>query len=718
MKLLKLILTSFVIVAYVQGCYKITKYGDIQLPKSTTPRVNKPNEDVLNKVSGIIDKSFEMGTIVYTIGGKQYNKPYLHYLLNCAGDECRLSFMSFDKEYEQIEMLIEFEQGCDAKTLTTRLETQQDCQYEATNNIKLIFRGNELTYFEFFYNLSNFKFSKTPQCHVKAPQCQTKAPLYVDSGLVFATSIYSVVIPDYKPQLDDNNNYYYYHNAELMSDNFEIFNYENYIAVSHKTRTQTYNLKNNHCVLLLAKYVKLLMSSCGEADFFTFYSYVDALYDHINPSKDIDSFQKGAITKIAKRKLSETINNKSQNISFRYALFDEEEIDSKTKLTVRLQNSYQINFKTYYFLFADKDKECIDKIKYLFYKHLPCTDDLLFSKSIPEKSGEATKVFNGNLPDYNVYQLKLSSDLRIEKKSLTKQNEIEYIDVKKIDYKKDRNNTKNVIVFRGVRTKNGNKDNVDLYTFYERENKCSTLTNNFASLVNLKKTECIPLAFSQIDVVEHGTELREYYGSSATSHIMSGIVNLDDRKINIIFDDPPEKQYLDFLMNNVSDSVIDVQNTQHEKEHPNNPDINIKTKLNASLLDYFVIEGTTALLEFTLTKKKVRLWFPKEKICINNIKPQLDEIIGCTERDNEFKFIPDNFINNKPHLFSFDFTNRQLIDHFNSVNFPFNNLLFSDGKIKIENSSPVIDFKTHIFRSQVCSEKFEGLVNLNSCQRS
>jgi hypothetical protein len=415
MKLIKLILTSIVIVAYVQGCYKLIKHGIRELDnisefKKATIDMDVANPNTNNEIStNILD-----GTMSYTFDGMSYIKPYLFYISQCTDTKkpqavCDYVFLSFDSKFEKISMQIQFEGECNNKDFLELLSNQGDCLYkEEFKVIPLRLKGKtESENLTFIYHMERLKFEHVARIS--------------GSYYTAATKNFFPTVPNRTTNNDQTEDVKCLQRKQRAACkerkliDFEVYQFDNYLAIQRSTETVTFPLDNNNCVRKFVTFAKKYTSTCNEKNEFGFYSYVqDPSNDNINPSKEIDSLIPGTIKEIKFMKITETIRGQKPKIlNYTYALFKEEPRDFGTRFTLKLENGDQKTVRIYYFNFTNP--QCILRLKYLFHIQVPCTDEALLAQKIvltSQESNDKVKfVLSGRVG--NSLQIKMENNGRI-----------------------------------------------------------------------------------------------------------------------------------------------------------------------------------------------------------------------------------------------------------------------------------------------------------------
>jgi hypothetical protein len=700
MKLIKIILTLFVIVVQVKGCYKITGYKQEDLntlPKegcgtSPIPLMQTYNAKII---------SFKYGMIKYIIQGQEYNKPYLRYALSdCVREHCNLSIISFDMKYERIEMLIKFEPGCNVSEFETKLHDHQDCKYQDNNNISLRSRGNEEgeNDFNFAYSLEQFKF-------LSEANFPTYIGNYVNPDYVLKA------VTDYKSQEEKGNSNHKHNSSDeesrLKTTELQIFHYENYLVIVGSDKSNTFSLDDNHCVLRFVKYVKQLMSSCykvkskDSADAFTFFSSAPgAVDDHINPSKDIDTFQYGSINSINSREFTESIGPKFSIIKYSYVIFDEKIIEyGETRLSLRLENEDEKTVKKYYFIFTDNNINCIDSIKNAFYQHTGCTNDILFVRTIFKDTPVEIDI---NKYTINKYQLQLKPDGTLLKHPLSdlKLKYPETVRVESMSLKShDKSEFLKLAVFRGKLIPDQHETRKDLYSLYRADQKCTRMVDNFLNLLKVK-SDCEVLKIFQLQIIDSNNQLKGHNKKEQGPHKIFGEIRFEAEKVNIYFDKNQD------IIKDLKEFVL--QNKGLTGFHPTN-------SVQVIPLYYEVAKGVSDLIELTLpTNKILRLWIFKRDECIKNIMYELNKMVGC---DNKGQFYSMK-INPKskeklPVTLYFDFDYGILKDSSEPDEIKFNNLQINNNVISVGKGKP--NYAIQLFQNPACNNQFQERIKPSLC---
>jgi hypothetical protein len=727
MKLIKLILTSIVIVAYVLGevCQdpqKITGYKLTKL-KRLSDYVEK-YEQLKEVENGTLDDIL-FGILRFTLGDEPHTKSYLKYKVEYIEEELethakehltrapsgkqegelegelvphakdqqtltpvekldgkshakaeqglipvenlvsipkpirlRLVFLVFDKEYEMVQMSVELLNGCTTKMFEARLSDQYDCVYlKGDKNgkddlVSLRLKGKTVNEdFSFIYSLNHFKFFQdikaakehgnpkitAPQTVIKEKPEDKKMESSIYSSYISSNRLYTNAFESQNAKTETTTK-----TANKTTTNedekiIEVFHYDNSLAIKLPSVTKTYPLNKDHCALSFIRYVKMLMSALlqnkNNQMVLTFYSTVngeEASNNDINPSKQIDSFQYGILGYITHKSVIELINGVKKEVPYIYALFDKEVSGFGTKLILRLEDKKQKTIKIYYFNFPDE--QSIEKIKYEFYKNVPCTNDLLFSWGLVFKSDQANdkKFLQKN---NNLFQIKLNeASKNIEVSRLTKPGSIDVeetdpikkttdptqrtshdsipsnfnVSVKTTSIKDVQGNVV-IFVFRGMSDRVSQDTHVRTYesTYsvisYKTYDKCIALTKKFAD--KIKELDDSESNFYQIEFVKLDDDLNEYYESSENARLITGNIKFDNNGQMVLMFDQTLKQIED---ENISAKDKEIAFYQYEYN------ILTNSKFEAPLV-FVYLKGVDAsiIVELTYNKKKLRLWFFK-----------------------------------------------------------------------------------------------------------
>jgi hypothetical protein len=673
MKLLSLILTSLAIIAYVQGSYKITSLTVWPLNSFTDFNLTGIKNPLLGGIQEEI--TITHGTIKFTFKEEVYQKPYLHYELKCktvtpmdiinqSPLSCTLTFLSFDKNYEKIQMeiLIINKKGEDfsKENLLKLLSEERFCYL---NNLDDPFLGlrvkdeEEEEELNFSFNLKTGQFYQNPENSVSIKPEKKKSKKKEKGGLSGSSSL----LPHQskgrgrKDEKIVTEEMQIIQNIESIPNTFQVYSYNNALLFKMGDTQKTYNLNPSHCVLKFIEFVKAEhMSSCTNTFNFNFYAFEDPVI--LQPTKTVELLQGGRIKNIQYQKFIEVIdNNKVEvEVEFKYVSFEEEVTASGKRLTLRIENEEKI-IKKYFFIFNKKNKKCLNLIKSKFYASVPCTDKAVIVKNI-----------NSELTDDNYLIEKCRNKLVIRPLHGAKNKAkifLQDIYLESNDY-----DNSNFLTFIG---RQENNYFLKIQTHNSLPQKCEVLLNEFKHKLE-QKLPCWPLYFKRVDIFVDRDKLGGKPIKSFDKYGHVGI--LEDRKLNIIFDEDNSA------------------NSKKEYER---------------VLDFKFFRD---YVEFEFPGDKfVRFWVSVRHACLSDITNKINNRIGCPSgNDNKFYMSKDK------QFYPFTINELNSPKQFMSWsgnNYNFSKLIINQNIIQLDPLE--LKIQTPIVSSPRCSKKFQRLLMLN-----
>jgi hypothetical protein len=682
MKLLSLILTTFAIIAPVQGCYYMITSLTVMPLHNLRHYYNAAPE--AKPIYGKLEEIYQ-GTIKMTLETGEVYKPYLYYEMECkkigfgmksSKKHCVLTFLSFEQSYEKIRMEIQVDKSinkaCGESHLLDLLSTKRLCYVNETNDkigLRVEDEGADLD-FSFDMESSQYveiksfpKSIRVIKNHVEQKHEEEKKNEKVKRErkekkkhgvLINKDSHYNAFSGDHRTIRNI---------PEEQSYEFEVYNYDNFLAVNKSKNKHTYHLSANHCVLKLINFaIAEHMCSC-EDKIFGFYSYENSAdFEQIKPIKLL---QRGTITDIQHQSLLEAIvGQKPKVVEFLYASLEEEAAASGTRVTLRVEDEEQKLIKKYFFEFNNKNKHCIDQLKLQIYANVPCGGEALIVKNIIKKP-----LSNNNI---TIYSPNFDQEYLIKKEG----DEIIMSTIKQAQ------ETKFALQDIYFDQSDGDIDNKDFLTLIGKSGegfiqihshnlfppKCQALINKFKQEIE-QRSSCWPLHFKQVDIFVDRDNTKPDSEPPKSLKIYDHFQILKDRKLSIV---------------------------NYEDNSP---------MIYESILDYKIGENYVEF-KFPGQLKIIKLWVSVRPVCLSEITNRINDELGCPEDDdNNFYMTKDKQFY---HLAINSLPDHQLKFSWSENKAQFNKLTIKQNIIKDDFGN--LELNTLILSSHRCSNKFQKLL--------